>query len=172
MDEIVDVVDENDNLIGQGLKSKCHTNMILHRGAAIFVFKDNSYRETLIQKRSMEKASNPGKLCIPGGHLSSRENYLAGAKRELQEEMFYEQELPKKIKFEELFKIKKSTDKDYEFNLVYRIVHPGPFYNDPDEVESYFFEDIKETLKKIKIHPKNYTETTIFLLNEYQKRFM
>ena len=172
MGEIIDVVDENDNVVSQELKSKCHTNMILHRGATIFVFKDNSYRETIIQKRSTEKASNFGKLCIPGGHLSSGENYLAGAKRELQEEMFYEQELPKKIKFEKLFKIKKSTDKDYEFNVVYRVVYFGPFSNDPDEVESYFFENIKETLKKIKAEPENYTETTIFLLNEYHKRFM
>ena len=172
MDEIVDVVDENDNVIGQELKSKCHTNMILHRNAAILVFKDNFYKEIIIQKRSMKKISNIRKLCIPAGHLSSGEDYITGAKRELQEEMFQGQELPKKIKFEELFKIKKSTDKDYEINMVYRIVHPGPFYNDPDEVESYFFEDIKETLKKIKIHPENYTETTIFLIKEYQKRFM
>ena len=63
-------------------------------------------------------------------------------------------------------------DDDYEFNVVYRVVHLGPFSKDPDEVEDYFFEDIKETLKKIKTEPKNYTETTALLLKEYQKRFM
>lgn len=172
MDEIVDVVDENDNIVGQELKSKCHTNKILHRGVAILVFQDNSFKETIIQKRSMKKTSNPGKLCIPGGHLSLGDDYITGAKRELQEEMFHKQELPKEIKFEELFKIKKSTDSDYEFNVVYRVVHLGPFSNDPDEVESYFFEDIKETLKKIKTEPENYTGTTRLLLKEYKQRFL
>jgi len=171
MEEDVDIVDENDNVVDRELKSKCHRDMLLHRGAAILVFKDNSYTETIIQKRSM-KISNPGKLCIPGGHLSSGEDYITGAKRELQEELFHWQELPKEIEFEELFKIKKSTDHDYEFNVVYRVVHLGPFSKDPDEVEDYFFEDIKETLKKIKTEPKNYTETTALLLKEYQKRFM
>ena len=52
------------------------------------------------------------------------------------------------------------------------MVHLGPFSKDPDEVEDYFFEDIKETLKKIKAEPENYTETTALLLKEYQKRFM
>ena len=172
MDEIVDIVDENDKVIGQELKSKCHSARILHRGTAILVFKDNFYTKIIIQKRSMKLISKPGKLCIPGGHLSSREDYITGAKRELQEELFHEQELPKEIKFKELFKIKKLKDNDYEFNVVYRVVHLGPFYKDPDEVENYFFEDIKETLKKINTEPESYTETTILLLKEYQKRFM
>ena len=50
MDEIVDIVDENDNVIGQELKSNCHKNKILHRGANIFVFKDKSFKEILLQK--------------------------------------------------------------------------------------------------------------------------
>src|SRR3989344_6175811 len=172
MDEIVDIVDEEDKIIGQELKSRCHNNMILHRGVAILVFKDDSYTKTIIQKRSMKKTSNPGEYCIPGGHISSGEDYITGAKRELREELFHGQELPKEIVFEELFKIKKSTDHDYEFNVVYRIIYLGSFSNDPDEVEDYFCEDIKETLKKIKAEPENYTETTALLLKEYQKRFM
>jgi|SRR3989338_264159 len=172
MDEIVDIVDEEDKIIGQELKSRCHSNMILHRGTAILVFKDNSYTKIIIQKRSIKKTSNPGKFCIPGGHISSGEDYITGAKRELQEELFHKQELPGEIKFEELFKTKKSTDNDYEFNVVYRVVYFGNFLNDADEVEDYFFENIKETLKKIKTEPENYTETTRLLLKEYQERFM
>ncbi|MEK6939620.1 MAG: NUDIX domain-containing protein [Nanoarchaeota archaeon] len=172
MDEIVDVVDINDNVIGRELKSKCHNKMMLHRGAAILVFKDRSYTQIIIQKRSMRKTSNPGRFCIPGGHISSGEEYISGAKRELQEELFHKQKLPKEIIFEELFKIKKITDNDYEFNVVYRVVYSGNFSNDPNEVEDYFSENINETLKKIKTKPHNYTETTRLLLKEYQKRFM
>lgn len=66
MDEIVDIVDDNDKVIGQELKSKCHKEKILHRGSNIFVFKNNSFKEILLQKRSMQKKSNPGQLCTPG----------------------------------------------------------------------------------------------------------
>jgi len=139
MDELVDIVDENDKVIGQELKLKCHANKILHRGVAILVFKDASFKEILIQKRSMKKLSNPGQFCVPGGHLSSGDSYLIGAKRELQEEEFHNQELPKEITFEELYKIKKFTDNDYEFHQVYRVFYPGPFVNDPEEVEFLFY---------------------------------
>ncbi len=170
MDEIIDMVDKNDIVIGKELKSKCHHDMILHRGATIIVFKDKSYTEIIIQRRS-RTSTKPGKLCLPGGHISSGENYLAGAKRELQEELFHNQELPREIEFEKLFKIKKSTDDDPEFHVVYRIVYDGHFNNDTGEVENYSWENIEETIKKIKKEPENYTETTILLLKEYKRRF-
>lgn len=171
MDEIIDIVDKNNMVIGQELKSKCHRDRILHRGATIIVFKDKSYTEIIIQKRS-RTSTKPGKFCLPGGHLSSGEDYLAGAKRELREELFHNQELPKEIEFKKLFKIKKSADDDQEFHVVYYVVYGGPFNNDLGEVENFFWENIKETVKKIKNEPENYTETTALLLNEYQRKFM
>ena len=156
----------------QKLKIKCHVNSIQHRGQAVFVVRDNSFKETLIQKRSITVTIKPGKCCIPAGHLIAGEDYFAGGKRELQEELFHEKELPKEIKFEKLFKIKKSTDSDPEFNTVYRVVYPGPFINDPKEVENYSFENIGEILKNIKINPKIFTETSVLLLKEYEKRFL
>jgi isopentenyldiphosphate isomerase len=171
MDEIVDIVDDQDKIIGQELKSNCHANKLLHRGAAILVFKDNSYQDTLIQKRSIIKNSNPQKSCIPGGHLSSGDKYIDGAKRELQEENFHEQKLPSEIEFEELFKIKKSTDNDHEFNVVYRVIYPGPFSNDPKEVEDSYFMNINSLVIDIDKNPENYTETTRLLVKEYQKRY-
>lgn len=171
MDEIIDIVDNNDNIIGKELKSKCHKNKILHRGANIFVFKDKSLKEILLQKRSQTKSSKPNKICTPGGHLKTGESYLKGAKREFFEEQFNFQ-INKKLYFEELFKIKKFTDNDYEFVTIFRTICEGPFITDPKEVEFSYFEAINKVLKKIDEKPKNYTETTILLLKEYQKRFM
>ena len=102
MDETVDIVDESDNVIGQELKSKCHAEKILHRGASILIFEDKTFKKILIQKRSMNKERNPGQLCFAGGHLSAGDDYLTGAKREFQEEMFHNQEAPK-VEFKELF---------------------------------------------------------------------
>ncbi len=172
MDELIDIVDENDKVIGQELKSTCHKEKILHRSANILVFKDDSLKEILLQKRSMQKKSLPKKICMPGGHLQPDETYLEGAKREFFEEMYDSNNDTSKFQFEELFKIKKFVDEDFEFTTVFRTVAKGPFTPDSTEVESYFFENIKETLKKLEEKTKNYTQTTILLIKKYKKDFM
>ena len=120
----------------------------------------------------MNKIANPGDFCTPGGHLEQGESYLDGAKREFFEEMHNSSNVNKNIQFEELFKIKKFTDNDYEFITLFRAISTGPFELDPEEVESCFFEDINITLEKIETNPKNYTGTTVLLLKEYKKRFL
>jgi isopentenyldiphosphate isomerase len=170
MDEIVDIVDENDNVIGQGSKLDCHANKILHRGSAVLIFKDDSFQDILIQKRSMQKLMNPGYFAFTGGHLAAGETYLEAAKRELQEEMFHERILPETMEFKELFKVKKYTDNDYEFMTVYMVVYDGEFSLDPKEVEQFHFEKIQELTKKVKSNPEQYTGTCILLLEEYNKR--
>ncbi len=120
----------------------------------------------------MKKKARPGKLCIPGGHLASGESYLEAAKKELQEEEFHNQELPRGITFEELYKIKKSTDEDYEFNTTYRVICSGPFSHNSEEVESSNFVDINEVIQDINENPDKYTKTTALHIKEYQKRFL
>ena len=101
MDEIVDVVNGNDNIVGRKLKNECHKQRLYHRGAALFLFKDNSYINLLIQKRSKYKSSNAGKWNLISGHALAGEDYLQCIKRELKEEMFYKMDLPS-LEFEEL----------------------------------------------------------------------
>ena len=172
MDELIDIVNEWDQIIGQELKSRCHKEKILHRGSGIFVFKDNTYKEILLQRRSMQKESNPGDLCIPGGHLQVGETYIEGAKREYFEEMYNSKYSKGKIQFEELFKIKKFADNDHEFITLFRTIDSGPFKPDLSEVESYRFENIDQIFKKIKAKPKNYTQTLILLLKECKERII
>jgi isopentenyldiphosphate isomerase len=170
MAEIVDVVDKNDNVIGQELKSKCHAEKLLHRCTNIFAFKDDSFKELLIQKRTLGKDIAPGRLCTPGGHVHAGEMYLDAAKREFFEEM-YDSSVDDNLEFEELFKIRKYGDNDPEFMMVYRAVAPGPFYPDPIEVAGYYFEDIKKVFDDIENGSKEYMETTLELVKEYKKRY-
>lgn len=175
MDERIDIVDDNDNVIGNELKSVCHLNKILHRGSNIFIFKDETFKEILIQKRSSIKMTNPSKLCTPGGHVGTGETYLDAAKREFLEEQFnvfddisdYED-----LVFEELFKVRKDCDNDFEFINNFRIVHSGPFDPDPNEVQFVFFEKLDFVLEDIKNSPENYTKTAILLLTEYKNRYV
>ena len=171
MDELINTVDENDVVTGEQLKSLCHRDKILHRGASIFCFEDNSLKRVLINKRSVNKTVKPGALCIPGGHLAIGENYIDGAEREFTEEMLGSN-FAGKIKLEELFKIKKFTDNDYEFMTLFRTVCAGDFSPDPHEVESFYFEDIGDVIKEIKNVPEKFTGTTILLFNEYAKRYL
>jgi isopentenyldiphosphate isomerase len=170
-DEIVDIVDKNDKVIGQESKNVCHKNKILHRGAMVLIFKDNTFKEILIQKRSSTKEKNPNQLAYMGGHVGAGETYLEAAKRELQEEMFHGKKLPNEIKLEELFKMIKGKDADYEFMMVYRTIYPGPFTLDPAEVDSYFFINLDEITKHIKENIENYTGTCVLMTKKYLKRY-
>lgn len=164
MQELVDVVDENDKIIGQEYKQTCHEKRLWHRGAATLIFKDSDCKELLLQKRSKTKQVKPGIWCVPGGHLSSGESYIEGARREAFEELG---------KFDSpftfLFKLKKTADEDHEFVSVFKAISLGPFNIDKKEVEETKFVSLKQVLKDIDSNPEKYTETTIVILKEYNR---
>ena len=168
-EELVDIVDENDKVIGKEYKSVCRANNLLHRGADVLVFKDDSYKQVLVQKRS-KQVSSPGKKGFPAGALASGEDYREGAARELREECFYQHPLPEEVNLNEAFKVKVRTDGDYHIIAVFSTVYSGPLYNNPHEVEELFFEDVEELAKKVEANPDDYIETLRVLLKEYMGR--
>lgn len=171
LSDILDIVNEEDSVIGSETRLVCHEKGILHRGANVLTFRDNSYRDILIQKRSKKKEPSPGKLCTPGGHLDRGETYLDGAKREFFEEMHVDVNDYDNLVFEELFKMKKKTHNNYEFITTFRTVSAGPFSSDPNEVESYYFESIDKILDQMKSSPEKFTQTSVILLEEYARRY-
>jgi isopentenyldiphosphate isomerase len=74
MDEVLDVVNKKDEVIGQALKSECHNNGLWHRGVAIIVI--NKKGDILIQKRSPKKEKSPNKLCISASGMLQRERII------------------------------------------------------------------------------------------------
>ncbi|MBI4980900.1 NUDIX domain-containing protein [Candidatus Woesearchaeota archaeon] len=167
MEELIDIVDENDNVIGQDTKKNAHLKKLWHRAAAVLLFKDESLTETLLQKRSKNKDQDPGLLTPSGGHLNSGETYLQGALRELHEEMLVGLSLPN-VELSPLFRLKNIYEK--EFQLVYKLVYSGSFNIDTEEVEEYFWVKLDGLLKDIKAHPEKYTQTCKFIFSEYQIR--
>ncbi len=169
MAELIDVVNERDEVVGQELISICHAQQLLHRGSSILVFQDNSYSSLLLQKRS-SLVYLPGRLCLPGGHLNASESYLGGARRELQEELFYQKSLPEMV-LETVGKMRKDADQDREFDMLFRTVYAGPFFPDPQEVESFYFCNVSELTEQLKpILSQDFlkcTETTLALLRFY-----
>jgi isopentenyldiphosphate isomerase len=86
-DELFDLVDRDDRVIGQVRRGDAHRNpALIHRSVQILVFaRDGS---VLLQRRSAAKDLFPGYLCASAsGHVASGEDYATTAQRELAEEL-------------------------------------------------------------------------------------
>ncbi|MEY2408080.1 MAG: hypothetical protein QOF48_750, partial [Verrucomicrobiota bacterium] len=85
-DEIFDVVNERDEVVGRAPRREVHQNGLRHRAVHVLVF--NSRGEVFLQKRSMTKDTFPGAWdSSASGHLDCGEDYDACAIRELREEL-------------------------------------------------------------------------------------
>lgn len=85
--EYFDVLDENGNKTGkQKLREEVHKDGNWHKAVHIWII--NNEGEILLQRRCSTKDSYPNMLDIScAGHLSSGEDSLTGAIRELKEEL-------------------------------------------------------------------------------------
>ncbi len=86
-DELFDLVDLNDRVIGQVRRGDAHRNPdLIHRSVQILVFASDG--RLLLQRRSAGKDLFPGFYCASAsGHVASGEDYAATAERELAEEL-------------------------------------------------------------------------------------
>ena len=85
-EEIFDVVNERDEVIGQQSRSEVHRLGLMHRAVHVLVF--NAAGQVFLQKRSMKKDRQPGLWdSSASGHVDSGEDYDACAVRELREEI-------------------------------------------------------------------------------------
>ncbi|MDP1884620.1 MAG: NUDIX domain-containing protein [Candidatus Moranbacteria bacterium] len=81
----LNIVDENDNIIGEETRRNIHENNLIHREIAVWVFNDN--HEILLQKRSMRKERHPGLWSAScAGNVEISDSYEGAALRELEEE--------------------------------------------------------------------------------------
>ncbi|MFM8471709.1 MAG: NUDIX hydrolase, partial [Limisphaerales bacterium] len=137
-EEIFDVVDDRDRVIGRQTRREVHRRGLKHRAVHVLVF--NERGEVYLQKRSFKKDTFPGAWdSSASGHLDSGETYEACAVREAREEIgLFLQRTPKR-----LFKIEACPQTGQEFVWVYRTESNGPFRLNLDELEcgSFFKAD-------------------------------
>src|SRR5689334_14044831 len=86
-DEIFDLVDANDQVIGKVRRGDAHRNpALIHRSVQVLVFTHDGL--LLLQRRSAHKDLFPGYYCASAsGHVASGEEYATTAERELAEEL-------------------------------------------------------------------------------------
>ena len=129
-EDIFDVVNDDDEIIGRELRSVVHARELLHRAVHVLVY--NAAGQLFLQKRSMTKDNDPGlwdSSC--SGHVDSGESYAVAAERELMEEIDLLVDEP----MEELFKIEASAGTGFEFAVIYRTESEGPFTLCPEEID-------------------------------------
>ena len=86
MPEYLDLVNEQDEVVGRLPRSKCIERGLLHRAVVVFIF--NSRNQLYIQKRADDAAFYPGFWSASVlGHVSSGETYHEAAIRETREEL-------------------------------------------------------------------------------------
>ena len=159
-EEIFDVVDEHDQVIGHAPRSVVHAQKLLHRAVHIFVF--NSQGELLLQMRSVLKDEYP--RCYTSsasGHLSAGETYEAAAPRELQEELGLSGQL------ECLAKFPAGPQTSQEHTVLFRTTTDVSPRIDPLEIDSVAFHSLDEIAAMIERQPQLFSPCFMTLFEWY-----
>ena len=131
LDELFDIVDSNDNVVGQAPRREVHARHLLHRAIHVLVHDPNGH--LFLQRRSTGKDTFPGcwdSSC--SGHVDAGEDYLSAAWRELGEELGW---LDRSLPLQPLLKLNASPETGYEFIQIF-LLGPlsGPFDLNPEEI--------------------------------------
>jgi isopentenyldiphosphate isomerase len=128
-DELFDVVDGRDEVIGQLPRREVHQRGLRHRAVHVLVF--NRRGELFLQQRALWKDDFPGAWdSSSAGHLGAGEGYDATAVREVGEELGVELGATP----QRLFQLVAAPETGWEFCWVYRADHEGPFALQASEI--------------------------------------
>jgi len=164
-DEYLDIVDENDNVIGRDIREKIYAKNLGHSVRVINIFVFNSAGKLLLPKKVENSKYFPGCFDFScGGHVESGEDYDYAAVRELEEELG--------IKDEELTELGKLTPKDGVscFIKVYKLVYNEKIENyDRNNIEKICWFDLKEVKQLIAKNRTIFKDDFPIVLNWYIK---
>ena len=156
MEEIFDIIDTQGNPTGETVtREKAHAEGIPHRTAHIWIIREKYGRtEVLLQKRSMNKDSFPGKFdTSSAGHIQAGDEPLESALRELGEELGI-QATPEQLVFAGTFPISFAKEfhgkmfRDEELAFVYIYDQPVDIADlvlQKEEVEAVEWFALEET---------------------------
>ena len=149
--EIFDVVDENDQVVGQQTRGEVHARKLLHRAIHVFVF--NKRGDLLLQRRSMFKDAHHGVWdSSVSGHLDAGEDYPAAAIRELEEEMGIRVDAAP----EEIARISACEATGWEHVRLYQTPHSGSIRFPAAEVETAAWFPVQEIEAWIAARPEDF----------------
>ncbi len=149
-EELFDLVDEHDAVIGQLPRSQVHAEKRLHRAVSIFVL--NSRGELLIHRRSTTKDEYPSLFTSSAlGHVTSGETYDETAPRELWEELGITATLRHIATFPA------SPDSANEFTAFYEATTDDVPNPDPREIAAIEWCDVATLAQRVERQPEEFT---------------
>jgi len=142
----LDVVDENNQVIGKETRAKIHRNGLWHRGVHVLIFNSKGY--LILQNRSSAKNKFPNRYdCSVSEHLEEGETYEAAAIRGLREELkITDAGLKRLLRFKMNY-----GPNDNMISELYVSHYDGPTQIDKREtqsLETFSLNEIKEMLAK------------------------
>lgn len=166
MDEKLDIVNDEDIVTGQEMRSTVHQLGLQHRGVHVFLFTADG--KMLVQKRSADRAASPSALdCSVSEHVKAGESYLDAAMRGMKEEMGVDGiEIKPLVKFRMNYGVN-----DNEISLLYEgVVDPGKVRFDPVEIAEINYYSLNELQTMIEDNNIKFCGWFVELLNWYLKK--
>ena len=161
--EIIDVVNEKDEVIGNAPYSDIYAKKLRHRIAHMFIFNDAG--ELALQLRSKRKSFCPGAWSTSvGGHVQSGETYEIAVKRESMEEIG----VVPSVKFLAIDYYVNTPDRGGQIKFLgsFTSRFNGPFKITPEEVERMEFFSL-EKIREIITRGENFHPELLFLLEKH-----
>ena len=161
-EEIFDVVNERDEIIGRETRREVHRTGLKHRAVHVFVF--NSRGEIFLQKRSMRKDCSPGLWdSSASGHLDCGEDYDACVVRELREEIGLSvSTCPKRV-----FKVNACEETGQEFVWLYQCASEGPFTLHPEEIERGDWFTLERVTAWVSKRPQDFAPAFLLIWKQF-----
>jgi isopentenyl-diphosphate delta-isomerase len=163
MDELLDIVNDEDFIIGQEMRSTVHELGLQHRGVHLFLFTPDG--KMLVQKRSADRAAFPSALdCSVSEHVKAGESYLDAAVRGMKEEMGVERiEVRPLVRFRMNYGVN-----DNEISTLYEgLVDLNKVKFDPVEIEEVHYYSVDELREMINEGRVEFCGWFVELLNWY-----
>jgi len=159
-EDIFDVVDEQDRVVGHRPRREVHALGLTHRAVHVLVF--NRAGELFLQKRSRKKDRQPGVWdSSASGHVDHGEDYDTAAARELEEELGVKVS-PRPARW---FKLEARPETDREFVWVYRVRHDGPFQLDAEEIDEGSWFGLEEIERWMNERPEDFASAFPLILH-------
>lgn len=149
-EELFDICDDHDRVIGQAPRSTVHAENLRHRAVHIWVW--NSAGELLVQKRTATKDQYPNcYTSSASGHVDAGEDYATAAHRELAEELQLSGNLTT------IVKLPASAETAYEHTQLYCFTTDEEPIPDPNEIASLEFRNFADITKEVSENPEEFT---------------
>jgi len=166
--EILDLVDEQDRVLGQVVRAEAHQDpKLIHREIGIILV--NSQKQIMLQKRSQYKTVNPSTWSITAGHVPAGQDPSQVAHQELAEELGFDTEL--------IFLVKRLNTYSWESHFMYYylgLYNEEPISLSEAEVEKVQLFSQDELAKLVasseKVNPTHLPLFENFWQGEYQSQ--